>query len=115
MAWSRPGAEVHTSNQASASSSVPQAVAASAARRSARNSSSAVASAAIASPASRPVQASTQCLASAVAGSVLASTTHQGSRNPATPSPASAARRASAEPGRRSLTAVGGSVLIGVS
>jgi hypothetical protein len=77
---------VHTSNQASTSSSVPPAVAVSRARTSARASSTPVASAATASAASRPVQAAAQFRAWAVAGSVRDSSTHQGTRKAPTAS-----------------------------
>ena len=66
-----PGADVHTSNHASASSSAPPAAAVTAALTSARASSTRVDSAAREPrPQSRPVQASDQFCARAVVGSV---------------------------------------------
>jgi hypothetical protein len=90
-----PGADVHTSNQASTSSSVPPAVAVSRARTSLRRSSTPVASAATASAASRPVQARDQFRAWAVAGSAMDNSTHQGTRKAPTPSAIRRPRRIS--------------------
>ncbi|MGH3409884.1 MAG: hypothetical protein ACRDRJ_46440 [Streptosporangiaceae bacterium] len=90
---------MHTSNQASTISSVPPAIAVRLARRSPRASSTAVASAAAPSAASRPAQASAQWQALVLAGRVTSSSTHQGSRNPPTPSATSRARLAMADDG----------------